>query len=314
MCKKCLLISVVLLLGASVASAKTVAYWRFDDMYNPTIDTSETGLPVASGNPLPDSEARSLYRKAAHDWSGNGNDLTTFQYAWAGMKWSDDVPVSQVPLTGIENQLSIENAGSYPAAMTWSSASNPSGVDLETWMPSAWTIEASFKLDSMTGYHTVVGRDGRNVSDAHAGKAPLYLSIRPGGVVAIEFSTADRQTYQAVSAAGLVTTNQWFAIVAVSDGENLSLYLDKVLVAQLTGMTGDTRIGIGEGAGGDNWAGTWSVGRGMWNGGHGDRIFGNIDEVRISNTALDPCSFLIPEPTTILILGLGGLSLLRKRS
>jgi len=94
----------------------------------------------------------------------------------------------------------------------------------------------------------------------------------------------------------------------------LSLYLDKILVAQTIGMTGATSIGIGEGAGGDNWAGTWTLGRGMWNGGHGDRVFGNIDEVRISDTALDPCQFLIPEPATILILGLGGLTLLRKRS
>jgi hypothetical protein len=315
MCKKCLLISVVLLLGASVASAKTVAYWRFDDMYNPPIDFSE-GLAseVAAGNALPDSDGRSVYRKAVHDWSGNGNDLTTWEHAWAGHNWSSDGPCAQVPGPGIENQLSIVNAGNYPAAFTWSEQSSPSGTDLETWTPSAWTIEASFKANDLWAYHTIVGRDGFNVSDEHAMKAPVYFSVRPNGVVAIEFSTLDRQTYQANSAQGLVTTGQWYHMVAVSDGETLSLYLNNVLVAQTAGMTGDTRIGIGEGAGGDNYAGTWSVGRGMWNAGHGDRWIGLIDEVRLSDTALDPCRFLmVPEPATILILGLGGLTLLRRR-
>lgn len=323
MCKKFLLIAVVLLLGVSVASAKTVAYWRFDDMYNPTIDFSE-GLAseVAAGNPLPDSDGRSIYRKAVHDWSGNGNDLTTFDHGWAGMNWSDDIPVSQVPLTGIENQLSIEHAGDYPAAMTWSEQSSPSGVDLETWTPSAWTIESSFKADSLSWAHTIVGRDGTDVSNESASKAPLYFSVRKfsgdgSESVAIEFTDLQGYTHSAISDPGIVTTGQWYSMVAVSDGETLSLYLDKELVAQ-TDMTAsgstNTALAVGDGTpGGDNWPGTWSVGRGMWAGGHADRWYGNIDEVRISDTALDPCQFLIPEPATILILGFGGLTLLRRR-
>jgi len=70
---------------ASVASATTVAYWRFDDVDEPSIDTSETGLPVAAGNPLPDSDGQTVWRKAVHDWSGNGNDLTTWEWAWVTM-------------------------------------------------------------------------------------------------------------------------------------------------------------------------------------------------------------------------------------
>ena len=58
--------------------------------------------------------------------------------------------------------------------------------------------------------------------------------------------------------------------------------------------------------------GTWSFGRGWYNGGLVDQIRGNIDNVRFSDVALTT-NQLIPEPATIARLGLGGLMLRRRR-
>ena len=98
---------------------------------------------------------------------------------------------------------------------------------------------------------------------------------------------------------------------AVSDGSTLSLYIrdatangDWVLIAQ-TDMTlsgsPNTALTMGTGDGGDWNAGDWTVGRGLYNGAHGDRAKGFIDEVRISDSALTISEFLLAEPLQTII-------------
>ena len=300
--KKIFMICLALGLLSAAASAATVAHWTFAD--------------GVAGTALPDSDGRTVWRQAAADVSGNGNALTTWEYAWAGFDWSSDSPAGD---------LSIVNTGSYPAAFTWSDQSAPTGINAETITPGAWTVEALCKLDTQPWAATVVGRDGRDVSNADAAKAPFYLSVRNfnygtgNEVVAVEFTDVSGYTHEATSAQGAITLGTWYHIAAVSDGALLSLYLNGNLIMQ-TDMTlsgsPDTALAIGGGTpGGDNYPGTWSVGRGMWDGGHSDRWFGNIDEVAISDTALAPCDFVvpIPEPATLVLLGLGGLVSFRKR-
>jgi len=311
-----LLLPLVVIVGfASVGSATTVAYWRFDDIGNPVID-NPAGT-VAAGNPMPDSDGRTVWREAAHDWSGNGNNLTTWEYSWAGFNWSSDVAAAQVPLTGVANNLSMATTGGCcPAAMTWSAQSLPGGINIETITPAAFTIEVSFKptYDVANGYHTIVGRDGRDVAIGDGTKAPLYFSTRPGAAVAIEFTDMAGLNHQAVSAAAAIQTGQWYNVVGVSDGSTLSLYLNNILVGQTSFSSTDPRLAIGNGSGADWQAGTWTLARGLWNGGHVDRVYGFIDEVRISDTALDPSQFLsVPEPATMVLLGLGALALAGRR-
>jgi hypothetical protein len=298
----------------STASASTIAYWRFDDVGDAGIE--QWGL-VAAGNPLPDSDGWTVWRKAAHDHSGNGNHLTTWDYAWAGYEWTNDVPSATVPLTGAANGLSIQNGGGYPAAMTWSEQSLPSGTDIEIVTPGAFTIEASFKADILSGYHTIVGRDDRYVASINGDLAALYFQVVPGMAVAFKFADEAGYWHEIISDAGAVIPDQWYNMVGVSDGSTMSLYLDNELIEQidltLSGSP-DTALALGTASGGDWESGTWSIGRGLYGGGHTDRWFGYIDEVRISDTALDPSDFLhVPEPATTLILGFGSLVALRKR-
>jgi hypothetical protein len=294
----------MLLLSVPGFSA-TIAHWTF---YDPE-------LGAADGAALPDSDGRTVWRQAATDHSGNGNHLTTWDYAWAGFNWSSDSPAGD---------LSIVNAGTYPAAFTWSEKSQPTGVDIETITPNAWTVEAVCKLNTQPWAATVVGRDGRDVSSVDAAKAPFYLSVRNfnygagNEVAAVEFTDVSGYTHEAISAYGAIVLGEWYHLAAVCDGSLLTLYVNGAVVAQtdltLSGSP-DTSLAIGGGApGGDNWPGTWSVGRGMWDGRHADRWFGLIDEVAISDVALAPGEFLIPEPATMLLLGLGSLISLRKRN
>jgi hypothetical protein len=88
-------------------------------------------------------------------------------------------------------------------------------------------------------------------------------------------------------------------------------------VASTPFVSADPRLAVGTTSGGDWHAGEWSVGRGLYNGGHGDRAYGFVDEVRISNSALAPSEFLaaVPEPASgaVILLGLLGLHFGRGR-
>lgn len=332
MCKRFLLVLVLTMFSiASVASAvadPTVAYWRFETNVEQGLDFSENPYPA-----FPDSNGRSYWRKGAHDWSGNGNHLTGFDWSWAGHNFDlGDVPSATVPQTGASNTESIEDTGECcPAAMTWTGGhAGEVTYDVETITPAAFTVEAAFKGRVFDWYHTIVGRDGNSVWTQNTGEepnpqnwAPFYLSVRPGRSVAVEFTDVSGYRHNLESDPCVVEVDRWYCIAGVSDGETLSLYLKDValggpyqLLGQLTldPNSQDTSLAIGQGAGGDNWAGTWSVGRGMWASGHGDRFRGNIDEVRISEAALDPSQLLcVPEPVTMALLGLGSLALIKRR-
>jgi hypothetical protein len=186
--------------------------------------------------------------------------------------------------------------------------------------PSAFTVEASWKPEN-GGYRTVVGRDARNVATTDGNLAALYFQAQPDNSFAIKFSDLAGNFHQAVSAPGLIQgfdfgsdpnglNGTWYNLAGVSDGSTLKLYVNNALVASTPIVSADPRLAIGTTNGGDWHAGEWSVGRGLFAGGHGDRAYGFIDEVRISNSALaaDQLLMAVPEPTgTALILIAGSL-------
>jgi len=232
---------------------------------------------------------------------------------------------------GYDNIFAVKNSGGYPAMFT------ESGTYLQSWQPTMWTVEATFKLEN-GGYKTIVGRDSQgSVTTGDLNLPAMSFQAVPGNGLAIKYCDVSGYWHEAVAPAnsyvgfdwgydpdGLLAP--WYSMAAVSDGSTLFLYLRNVsgvtpwaLIAQtdltLSGSP-DTTLTMGTGAGSDWDAGNFSVGRGLYAGGHGDRAYGYIDEVRLSDGALTTDDFLyvvVPEPSTLALAGLGILGMLMAR-
>jgi len=302
--------------SAPALMASTVAYWRFEE--------GPDGGNVARGG-LPDG---SFYAGVA-DVAGNSNELSAWSNGGgAGYVYRTDSPGAVVPQTGAANSFSVQNTGGFPAMWT------ETGTSMQTWSPATWTIEVTFQPEN-GGYRTLVGRDSRgSVVPGDANLAALYLQIQPDNSLAIKYCDVQGVWHQAISSANLVqgfafpntAAGQWQTAAAVCDGATLSLYYKNIelgdvaytLAAQtnltLSGST-NTALTAGTGDGGDWDAGNFTVGRGLYAGGHGDRAWGFIDETRISDTALTPSQFLwtVPEPGPAMLALSGLLVFLRRR-
>lgn len=260
-----------------VLPGTTMAYWIFEEG---TVNTNASAVDVAGA-----------YSGTVPDLSGNGYHASPW--------WSDsyvyraDTASSTVPQTGAANLLSVQNGNTVPSIST-------TGTDLAAWNPASWTIEAAFKWDGTGGYFkTIVGRDGNN-----AGAAPLYISQR-GTALAVEYADLTDSRWSVESGPSEVIAGHWLALAAQSDGAVLSLYVKditagnaayRLLGTQDLSSSTNPALSSGSGDGGDWNAGDFSFGRGLYDGGHTDRFFGHIDDVRFSTAALTPNQFLYSTP------------------
>lgn len=290
------MVLITVIFGAALltgqAAAATVAYWRFEE--GPW--DAPVAHPVAAG----------AYYAAALDSSGNGNALSAWNESWAGFSYQSDAAFAMVPQTGAANRYSLRNLGSLPSM--WTRTSDP----INSISPLAFTIEVTFKLES-GGVRTLVGRDSYGKASSNPAFSALYLQVLSDNAAAIKFCDVSGRWHEAVSSPGAIATFDnasnpngigaaWYSLAAVSDGQQLSLYLadhDRGTGYCLMARTDMTQSGspnraltAGSGDGGDWDAGNWTVGRGLYNGAHCDRAYGMIDEIRISNTALKPSEFL----------------------
>lgn len=302
---------------ASSVEADTMAYWRFEAGPAGT-DVVHTG------------GATGIWSSDIQDVSGNNNDLSTWETGGgAGYQYRADVAES-VTGTGQTNNLSVKNTGTGPAM--WNNT-------LWAWSPTAWTIEVSFKIEA-GGYRTIIGRDSQGgfVDGSDDALAALYLQKQDDESLAIKFQDSAGYFHTAETDADFIDgfdfnvdpdgdLAPWYSAAAVSDGSLLSLYVlnhdnpgaGYALVAQtdltLSAST-DTSLSTGHGDGGDWDAGNFSIGRGLFGGGHGDRAYGFLDEIRFTDGALAPDQFIfanVPEPASLAVLGLGGLTALGRR-
>lgn len=315
--------TLVLLSLAGTSHAATIAHWRFEG----------DGVTTPSdGTFLTDTNGRSAIQAdgvLAIDSSGNGNSLYTWDNNATGHQYRAVVPAAALA-NGDPNTLSIKNNGGFPASFSWSAQTQPTGTNIETITPLAWTIEASIRADAGgigNSFRTFVGREGNNVT-GDANLAPLYFQKINTDRVRIMFVDAANNVWAATDTAA-IAGDQWYHFAATSDGATLKLFKNALdgNGYQLVGSTdisasSDARlIDPGTDGNGDTWG--WTVGRGRYGTSsdptqnHGDRWLGYIDEVRISDTALDSSGFVFavtPEPGVVGLLGvIGCWKLMRRR-
>ena len=189
--RNALSLAALLSLGVTVSAfADPVAYWRWE--------TGPANTPIVHSGPGGQFDGQ------IPDVTGNGNTLSVWdQGGGAGYQYRTDVPFASVPQTGAADNFSVKNTGGGPAMFTTSSASHPTGVDVETMTPAAFTVEVSYKPET-GGYRTVVGRDAENIATGNAATSALYLQARPDNSVGIEFTDIAGNTHDAFSAPGLI--------------------------------------------------------------------------------------------------------------
>lgn len=319
--KRCVLTTawtVAAVMSTMALQAADVAWWRFEE-------------GPADSNVARNGQPDGTFYGGTADSSGNGYALSAWSNGGgAGYAYKSSVASGTLPLNGLPNNYSVKNTGGFPALFT------ESATALQTWSPAAWTVEATFKLEN-GGFRTIVGRDSRGAATVNGDLAAMYFQAIPNNALAIKFADVSGTWHEAVSANNAFTSFNfptdpngdlapWYSMAAVSDGSTLSLYLRNVtaasgwnLIAQtdmtLSGSV-NTALSPGTGDGGDWDAGNFSVGRGLYAGGHGDRAWGYIDEVRLSDTALGINQLLmVPEPSSAALgaLGLGAAALARRR-
>ncbi|TWT97846.1 hypothetical protein Pla108_19990 [Botrimarina colliarenosi] len=277
-------VAMVVAASAVPTLGNTVAYWRFED-----------GVAGEDVNHI--AVDANTYSADILDVSGNGNHLSTWVTGGCcGYGYRDDVATGTIAATGAVNNLSVQNTDGAPGMFT-----GPTGIGSIT--PAQFTVETSFRLEN-GGYRTIIGRDSTDVATTNRELAAFYLIAQPGNNLAVKFADQEGFFHEAVSQDGIINTfafpntaeGDWYHAAGVSDGATLSLYLANAtqgtgyqLIAQTdltaSGST-NTAMATPNGSGGDWTAGNWTVGRGMYNGGHGDRAWGYLDEVRISDSAL----------------------------
>lgn len=296
----------------NAALAVTVAYWRFE---------GEEDIAPANGDWLRPTNGRTGIEAdpatgpkfiTGVDVSGNGNHL----YGWNDGDTGHNYRPNAVNKTGANvpgaNNWQIQNNGAFPSAQTWSTRSNPTGINLDTHIFPQFTFELTVKPSTVDGvFRTFLGREGNGViSGGDQNKAPLYFQITNNNVWRIDYTDEAGMNHVATGDAQVIA-NQTYHLAAVMNGEELQLYVDQTngqgfqlqsyantpAISPNPALTYDD---AGSTTAGDTVWG-WTVGRGRYGASdlqgdnHTNRFLGFVDEVRISDKALDPAEFLFAE-------------------
>jgi hypothetical protein len=248
----------------AAASGTTILHYNFED-----------GTPEAPMNNYPETQQNGTVGTA--DLSGNGYHMHAWDDYWGPM-------FSQLRQTPTGVGLSSMHDGhrdGYTLA---------DGIRL--WSPSAWTIELSFKLDNISGWRTLIGRDGAaqyNGQNIDPGAAFYIQKNGDNGAIRVNFATVSGERIW-VDSSLVPAQGKWYHFAVVVDGDRIDMYAD-----YLDG-NGFENAGTHMLAPGVNHAllatGNWTFGRGWYGGNFVDHISGNLDDIRLSDVPLAPDQFL----------------------
>jgi hypothetical protein len=138
----------------------------------------------------------------------------------------------------------------------------------------SFTASAWVRLTSKSGFQTVAGQNGQNVS----GFFLQYSDEADRWRLAMDHSDSTDAHESQVLSTGAPPLNQWQHLTAVVDGDaqEIRLYVN----GALQGTARDVHRWSAEGP--------FSVGRGLWGGDAADLWHGGIDDVRVYTRALGP--------------------------
>ncbi len=253
----------LLLLTNNKTSADTIAYWRFEN-------------GTSGGKHLGDQDDWYL------DSTGNSNNLSSWAEA-SRPTYTDKVPFGEVPVSGITNLLALDfvpwqDLGTFGTNMGHMINAYP--------FSSSFTVECMVKIN-IFNWQVAVGKDGR---PGLTGDPDFHIKFRNDSSAdhKIHFGFYDTNTtFIHCMSSFDYNTGEWYKIAAVCDGTQAYLYVKEEADA-------DYELESSSASSGGLLVtdASWTVGRGMWMANPADFVNGIIDEVRISDTALNPTQFL----------------------
>ncbi|NLH15900.1 MAG: LamG domain-containing protein [Phycisphaerae bacterium] len=163
---------------------------------------------------------------------------------------------------------------------------------LVAWSPSVWTIELSFKLDTIAGWRTLIGRDGFPIwsgGQVDIGAALYIQKNDRNRAITLDFATVSGERYT-MDTSLFPVAGQWYHLAIVAAGDTINIYADRLDGNEFQ------NVGTFNMTPGQDHAllatGTWTFGRGWFNGNQADAIMGNLDDIRFSDVALTPAQFI----------------------
>ncbi|MCK5853133.1 LamG domain-containing protein [bacterium] len=264
-------------------SSHTIAYWRFED-----------GVNGQKHN----GDQDDWYK----DISGNGNHLASW---WDGARptATDSLPFSVVPQFKTENKLGLDFV---PNQDICSFGGKPINSYSFT---DGWTVECSVKFKSFSQWHwqVPIAKAGQkdDVSGWTGDDPPFSIKICGDtnwvGVYQKPFLNFidNNGNIRWIWGNDVLTVGKWYQFAATYDNSTAKFYIKSETDDE---YVLHNSISVPDGANFEQWNNEWCVGRGVWNGGAADFVDAVIDEVRVSDVALDSSYFLGTENKKLPLL------------
>ena len=274
------------------AAADTVAWWHFDEA---APGTSAAGVSIGGSVSGADATAYALADKTRS--TANGEYMPKFARPFAGLAVYDPVTDTTRTNRAAMKFTTAKGSGSGTLAYYGGMVMIPNTKSLLSGCNRAFTVEAYIcttgGLDVAQNFGPIVA--SVNGTGFTSERWALYLDTESAGLGGLAFriyaGSSATVRWKGSATSAKVNDGAWHHVAYTYDGEKVRLYVDHALDKEYSlDATGAISYG-------DNNAIYIGGYDDYYNGGYGYRRFpGLIDEVRISNVALQPEQFLRMQP------------------